>query len=248
MLKKLLFTYIFLYFVVLTVPVLAEEVHPEPKNLLLQNKSMGEKDENRHKGEARVAVSDDEPKPRMGVNRYLKGEDNDFSRPEKEIKKDKVKTPQTCAEINNKINQRVATLTDNLNKRKALLEKITKVLNARISNLKGKGADTSEIEKSLNEYISSSSDLINKRESFIKNLTSLVSQDCSLESGTSFKASLKDLNQQFRNHNLEFNQINKDFRVKVLYQLSNLIEGLKPKLTGSEGTSKWQKDWFFIQY
>jgi hypothetical protein len=140
-----------------------------------------------------------------------------------------------CLQTLNMMEKRITVMEENLKKRRALVEKIQTNLTSKIQTLKTSGLDTSNAENALNNYINQTNDILNQREGLIMVLADLTRFDCGGDP-VNFKNNLKDFNQRFKNQNLEFNRINQEFRVKVLYEISNLIESIKITTTEPSST------------
>lgn len=144
-----------------------------------------------------------------------------------------VKTPKSCDNTLTMMEKRLDVLESNLKKRRALVEKTSLILNKKIANLKSKGLDTSKTEISLQEYLNGTNELLKQREGSIMVLADLTRFDCDGDPAN-FKNNLKDFNQRFKNHNLEFNKLNRELRVNVLYEISSLSKKLEESMKPSE--------------
>ena len=133
----------------------------------------------------------------------------------------KVNASKSCNNSINMMEKRLDVLESNIDKRRKLIEKISLIINKRISNLKSKGMDTSKVETSLQEYLNNTNELLKQREGSMMVLADLTRFDCDGDP-QNFRNNLKDFNQRFRNLNLEFNRENNKFRKSVLIELSNL--------------------------
>jgi hypothetical protein len=127
-----------------------------------------------------------------------------------------------CVQINSMLTKRVLLLEDNLNKRLGLISKIETNLTVKLQTLKLSGKDTTTIESNLQNFIAESQKLTSQRQELISNLKTLISSDCD-NSPSNFQANLREFNQKFRNQNLEFNRLSRDFRVTILVEINNLL-------------------------
>ena len=127
----------------------------------------------------------------------------------------------SCSETRIMMNKRINVLNENLTKKGAFLVKTDSFLNNKILSLISEGIDTSKLEQSWSDYQSQTENLLLSRNELITRLGELASFDCE-GNPSGFKESLKEFNQLFRNQNLEFNKLNKEFRVNILYEINNL--------------------------
>jgi len=193
--------------------VKAEEGQDNPKPMLLKGlKAETKRDLNQ---------ASSEPKERMNLVKTFKEENTGA---------------KTCTETKAMIDKRLSLMQVNLSKRKALVTRVNTVLEKKIEYLKAKNLDTSKIEASLQTYTDSMNSLFAQREALVSSLSALTNFDCTSDPA-GFKTNLKQFNQNFKNQNLDFNQLNKDLRVKVLYEISNLINQ-KQANNSSQGGSQ----------
>lgn len=148
-----------------------------------------------------------------------------------------VRGPKTCENTLQMMENRLDVLESNLKKRRSLVEKISLIINKKVTYLKSKGMDTSAIEVSLQEYLNSSNELLKQREGSMMVLSDLTRFDCAGDP-SNFKNNLKDFNLRFRNHNLEFNKLHNEFKKNILYQISTLSEKLQNSMDTTEEESK----------
>ena len=142
---------------------------------------------------------------------------------QKQGTKSEFRNQAPCSQTLLMMQKRVAKMEENLQKRKALRDKIQARISQKIQVIKVSGIDTSKVEASLEDYINQTDEMLKQREGSIKVLSDLTSFDCGGDP-VNFKNNLKEFNQKFKNQNLEFNRVNKEFRVNVLYELNKLIE------------------------
>jgi len=169
------------------------------------------------------------PKDKVNLSKTYKEEN---SSPAKETRKSEFGNQKPCTQTLLMMEKRIEVMEQNLEKRKELRERILEKLNSRIQTLKSSGIDTTKVEESLSDYVSQTDSVLKQREGLIMVLAELTNFDCGGDP-VNFKNNLKDFNQRFKNQNLEFNRINKEFRINVLYELNNLIE----KASTTETTS-----------
>ena len=225
--KKIHYLYFGIFFS-LTFPVLAT-----PQGL---DKSVEKENKINLQRDLRVDTKKDlkietsSPKEKLNLSKTYKEEN---STPSREIKRSEFGNQKPCTQTLLMMEKRIEVMEQNLQKRKELKERILEKLNSRIQTLKSSGIDTSKVEESLSEYVSQTDNVLKQREGLIMVLADLTRFDCGGDS-VNFKNNLKDFNQRFKNQNLEFNRINKEFRIKVLYELNNLIEKAStPETTSS---------------
>jgi hypothetical protein len=127
----------------------------------------------------------------------------------------------SCSETSKVIENRIELLDSNLTKKKALLEKINNTVTRRFQSLNSKNIETTQIEENFSNYLANVNSLLVQRAELISSLTSLVSFDCQ-NNQSEYKLKLREINQKFKNQNLEFNRASRDLRVNVFYQLSTL--------------------------
>jgi len=138
----------------------------------------------------------------------------------------KPQIPRSCENTKQMMEKRLDVLETNLQKRKSLLVKTKNIVNSKISDLKSRGVDTSTVEENFNSYLQKLDNAFKLREGNMMVLADLTRFDCAGDP-SNFKNNLKDYNQRFKNHNLEFNKLNRDLRVLVFYEIAKLNQSLK---------------------
>jgi hypothetical protein len=222
--KHILFLYLAIF---ISIPSFALSENAQKSNER-ENKGLMQKDlRSESKRDLKQDVSI--PKEKINLPKVYKEEN---SSPSKETKRSEFGNQKPCTQTLMMMEKRIETLESNLQKRKALRDKIQERLSQKIQTLKLSGVDTSKVEASLSEYLNQTDEVLKQREGIIMVLADLTRFDCGGDP-VNFKANLKDFNQRFKNQNLEFNRINKEFRLNVLYELNKLIERSSSDTTSS---------------